>query len=226
MIGLIGGIGAGKSFVAEAMARRGAQVLDADAIGHALLEQAPSRDLVLKRFGDRILDTATAVDGPARIDRRALGRLVFADPVAKRDLEAILHPRMRRTFERAIARAVRLGRARAMVLDAAILLEAGWNEFCDAVVFVDASREQRLARLSAQRGWGPDVLDARERSQWPLEQKRRQADHVLGNEANPEALEAAVDRLWQAILKPGRPAIVTKPAGAGGPSHTARNDPR
>ena len=81
------------------------------------------------------------------------GTIVFGQPGALRRLEAILHPRMCRTFERAIARTVRRGQARAVVLDAAILLEAGWNTLCDRIVFVDAPRDQRLARLSAARGW-------------------------------------------------------------------------
>jgi dephospho-CoA kinase len=219
VVGLIGGIGAGKTRVAEDLASRGALVLDADAIGHTLLQQTPARELVLRRFGDGILDRSGAeAEGPPRIDRRALGAIVFADPAAKRDLEAILHPRMRRTFERAIARAVRLGRAKAVVLDAAVLLEAGWNELCDTVVFVDAPRERRLARLEAQRGWGAETLDARERAQWPLDQKRARADHVLINDAAPEALTAAVDTLWQTILAPSRrPQRAAAPGPRGRP---------
>jgi dephospho-CoA kinase len=200
VIGLIGGIGAGKSRVANAFAERGAKVLDADAIGHALLEQTPAREQVIERFGARILDREAPADGPPRIHRRALGAIVFEQPAAMRDLESILHPRIRKTFLRAIDRAVRSRKEKAIVLDAAVLLEAGWNDLCDTVVFVDAPREQRLVRLKAQRGWSPETLSAREQAQWPLEQKRRLADHVLPNDADPAALDAAADRLWRAIL--------------------------
>src|SRR5262249_41442195 len=132
VLGLIGGIGAGKTRVAAMLAEHGAFVIDADAVGHALLDQRPVRDQVVARFGKEILrrtpDTESGVESSAEaetsatIDRRALGAIVFAAPTALRQLEAILHPKMRRTFERAIARTIRRGRARAVVLDAAILL--------------------------------------------------------------------------------------------------------
>jgi len=227
VLGLIGGIGAGKSLVAAALAERGALVLDADSIGHTLLDQRPAREQVLKRFGKSILEAPAAPNSPPRIDRGALGVLVFAQPQALRNLEAILHPRMRRTFERAIARAVRKGQANAVVLDAAVLLEAGWNDLCDTVVFVDAPREQRLARLSAQRGWSDDALAARERMQWPLDEKRRQAGHVLANTGDVESLRAAVDRLWKEVITPNRSlrAATARTDGARRQVHVPRGGP-
>jgi dephospho-CoA kinase len=229
VLGLVGPIGAGKSRVAAELAAGGAQVLDADAVGHALLEQRPARDLVLERFGPAILDRsapAGADEGtgpaPPRIDRRALGALVFNDAAALRALEAILHPRMRRTFERAIARAQRGGRARAVVLDAAILLEAGWNDLCDLVVFVDAPRDQRLARVAEQRGWTAEQLEARERAQWPAERKRERADVVLVNDSDPERLRAEIDaRVWGRIAQ-GPPASETSPRPPREPARTSR----
>jgi dephospho-CoA kinase len=210
VIGLVGGIGSGKSQVAALWAERGAVVLDADAIGHALLEQRPARDAVLARFGPEVLIRAAVGDGdgdgPPRIDRRALGALVFAHPGSLRDLERILHPRMRRTFERAIARTARRGRALAVVLDAAILFEAGWDVLCDRVVFVDAPEDQRRARLAAQRGWSPEVLEARERAQWPLDRKRRAADLLLRNDSDRDALRPEAQRLWDQVTRvPSRP---------------------
>jgi dephospho-CoA kinase len=205
VIGLVGGIGAGKSRVADEMARRGAFVLDADAVGHALLDQPPAREEVLKRFGPEVLDATEAGDG-ARIDRKALGALVFADRHALRDLERILHPRMRRTFERAIARTERRGEAKAFVLDAAVLFEAGWDDLCDTVVFVDAPREQRLARLTTARGWSHEFLAAREQAQLPLAEKQRRASAVIANHSSPDHLAAEVERLWiQLTKRPSRP---------------------
>ena len=206
VLGLVGGIGAGKSLVAAEFAARGAQVLDADAIGHALLEQRPARDEVLARFGREIL-------GPDdRIDRRALGAIVFTQPAARRDLEAILHPRMRRTFERAIARAARKQEAAAVVLDAAILYEAGWDDLCDHVAFVDAPADLRRARLAVQRGWDAEKLAARERAQLSPEGKRERADFSLRNDAGPEELRAEVDAAW-ARLVPPRGIRPTSPPG-------------
>ena len=111
---------------------------------------------------------------------------------------------MRRTFERAIARTVRRGKARGVVLDAAVLLEAGWDSLCDRVIFIDAPREQRLARVAEGRGWTESTLEARERAQLPLDQKRQRADEVVLNDAGPEALEAAIGRLWERIAPPDR----------------------
>jgi dephospho-CoA kinase len=215
VIGLIGGIGAGKSRVAALLAaEHGAFVVDADAVGHALLEQRPVRDLVVSRFGPGILDQSREEEGPAapRIDRRALGAVVFSDPKALAQLEAILHPRMRRTFARVIARETRRGRARAVVIDAAILLEAGWDTLCDRVVFVDAPRDLRLSRLAASRGWTAEALDAREAAQWPLDRKRARADAVVVNdtdsdsddapETGPGSLREAVRRLVDAMIPP------------------------
>ena len=215
VIGLIGGIGAGKSRVAELLAAEGAFVIDADTVGHALLDQRPVREQVVAQFGAGVLDRSGSPDDPPRIDRRALGAIVFASPAALEQLEAILHPPMRRTFERAIARAVRRGRARAVVLDAAILLEAQWNTLCDQVVLVDAPRDLRLARLAAARGWNEDVLAAREAAQWPLERKRALADAVVVNDAGAEPLAEQVHRLADALLPPSHPASL-RPLGGGG----------
>lgn len=195
VIGLVGGMGAGKSRVAQAFAERGAHVLDADQIGHALLDQKPARDAVAKRFGAGVLDGADS----GRIDRRALGRIVFADRSALRALEQILHPRMRLTFEKAIARVVRRRSAKAVVLDAAILFEAGWDDLCDRVVFVDAPRSERLRRLADSRGWTADELDARERVQMPLEEKRRRSAFVISTGEADEPIETQVDRVWREL---------------------------
>jgi len=202
VIGLVGGIGAGKSAAAAAFAELGAFVLDADKIGHTLLDQNPCRDIVIEVFGEGVLAPYT-VEGERRaIDRRALGAIVFADPFLLGRLEDILHPLMRRTFERAIGREVRRGRHRAVVLDAAILYEAEWNDLCDAVVFVDSSVENRLARLEASRGWTLETLAAREKAQGPLAEKRAEADHVLSNDGTAEDLHAAAKTLWLTLLKP------------------------
>jgi dephospho-CoA kinase len=199
-VGLVGGIGAGKSVASAELARRGAFVIDADAVGHALLDQTPAREQVVQRFGESVL----IASDPPRIDRKALGAIVFAHPSDLRDLEAILHPRMRRTFERAIARTVRKREAKAVVLDAALLFEAGWNDLCDVVVFVDAPRDLRLARLAASRGWAPETLEARERVQLPLDQKRSRADVVLVNDAEPGPFLESIDRFWTDLRRSTR----------------------
>jgi dephospho-CoA kinase len=200
VVGLIGGIGSGKSSAASTLAEMGAFVLDADAIGHVLLEQSPGRDRVLERFGEGVLEPFGEFGVRRVIDRKALGAIVFSSPGALRDLEAILHPLMRKTFEKAISRESRRGNVPMIVLDAAILYEAGWDTLCDSVVFIDASPETRLARLEASRGWSPEGLAAREKVQGPLEEKRRQADHLLSNDGPLDRLPAEIKALWPRLL--------------------------
>ena len=200
VIGLVGGIGSGKSAAASILAGLGGFVLDADSIGHTLLEQSPARDRVLERFGENVLAPYTEEGVRRPIDRKLLGTIVFSNPGSLRDLEAILHPLMRRTFEKAIARESRRKRAPLIVLDAAILYEAGWDTICDAVVFVDAPAEVRIARLEAARGWSAEVLAVREQSQGPAEEKRRQADHLLFNAGTLDQLQAEIKALWPTFL--------------------------
>lgn len=222
VIGVIGEIGAGKSAASASLEARGAFVIDADAVGHALLNQRPVRDEVIARFGPGILAPAADPGEPPLIDRRALGAIVFAAPSALADLETIMHPKMRRTFERAIARTVRRGQARAVVLDAAILLEAGWEALCDRVVYIDTPRDRRLARLHAQRGWTEETLLARERSQWPAEKKRSRADVVVANDAGPDALEHGLGSFWESLPGLARPAEPPR----GGPGGARGRSPR
>jgi dephospho-CoA kinase len=186
------------------------------------------RALVVEQFGPEILDQSGPAGAAPKIDRRALGAIVFASPVALRRLEAILHPRMRRTFERAIARTVRRGRARAVVIDAAILFEAGWNTLCDRIVLVDAPRAERLARLVATRGWSEETLARREAAQWPLERKRGLADAVVANDPGAHALEEQIRRLAAVILPPFR-RVTVRSSGGGtrlqGPRGAASSGP-
>jgi dephospho-CoA kinase len=134
-------------------------------------------------------------DDAPQVDRHALGAIVFADPSARAALEAIVHPRMRTSFLAAIGRAQRAGAPPLVVLDAAILLEAGWDDLCDRIVFVDAPRPERLRRVAAARGWSEETLAARERAQWPADQKRRRADWILTNATGSDRLDEEVDRL-------------------------------
>jgi dephospho-CoA kinase len=222
VVGLIGGIGSGKSVAAATLAGLGAFVLDADAIGHVLLEQSPCRDRVLERFGEGVLEPFGEVGVRRSIDRKALGAVVFSSPGALRDLEAILHPTMRKTFEKAIARQSRRGDVPMIVLDAAFLYEAGWDTLCDSVVFVDASPETRLARLEASRGWSSEGLAAREKAQGPLEEKRRQADHLLPNDGPLDRLAEEIKALWPRLVSRSRRR---KDAGLPDAAPSARGQP-
>jgi dephospho-CoA kinase len=209
VIGLIGGIGSGKSQVSGMLAARGAIVIIADAVGHELLNDPEVRDQIVDRFGaDVMTGPASPADAAPRIDRRALGAIVFADPAARRDLEAILHPRMRARFTDSIDRAARVDGpgARVVVLDAAILLEAGWDDLCDLIVFVDAPRDERVRRVIEERGWSEQTLDSRESAQWPIVEKRRRADFVITNDAGLDQLTKQIEQLLVFVEEGTRPA--------------------
>ena len=201
MLGLVGGIGSGKSTVAVRMSEIGGFVIDADTVGHALLSQRPVRDQVLDHFGPAILALVESEGDPPTIDRRALGSIVFKSRDARFALESILHPAMLRTFEKAIARTQRRGGVKALVLDAAILYEAGWDLLCDRFVFVEASREVRFARVRDARGWDEEDLAVREAAQSSLDAKRSVADIVIVNEGDVSALRSAIGGAWNDLLR-------------------------
>jgi dephospho-CoA kinase len=212
VIGLIGGIGGGKSEVAALLKERGAVVIDADAVGHELLKDPAVCGRIAERFGVKVLSGAGRQAGlPPAIDRKALGAIVFADVRARHDLEAILHPPMRSSFLAVIERELSAEgeRNRFVVLDAAVLLEAGWDDLCDLIVFVDAPREKRLRRVEEQRGWSREMLEARERAQWPADEKRRRADLVITNDAGVESLQREVERVEASLADMSCPVIET-----------------
>jgi dephospho-CoA kinase len=198
VIGLIGGIGSGKSEVSALLAEKGVTVINADLVGHQLLEDHEVRSEIIKRFGERVVRAAgDGGAGGAPIDRPSLASIVFADKHARRALEVILHPRMRQRFLELIDTARRTdgSRPRAVLLDAAVLLEAGWEDLCDLVVFVDSPPADRLERVTHQRGWTPEMFQAREDAQWPCDLKRSRAHMVISNAGDLESLRREVDRL-------------------------------
>jgi dephospho-CoA kinase len=189
VIGLLGGIGSGKTRVAEAFARRGARVINADRIGHDALRDPEIRRQIVERWRDRLLDET------GEIVRPRLAQIVFADDGQRRALEAIVHPWIGRRLREVIAAAQAEPDSRFLVLDAAVMLEAGWNSACDKLVFVDTPRPQRLERAARQRGWTAAEVEARERAQLPLTAKAAMADHVLDNSGTLDDLERQVDDL-------------------------------
>jgi dephospho-CoA kinase len=185
VIGLIGGIAAGKSTVARLFAERGLVVIDADVHAKAVSEEPD----VLAHIGEAL--------GPdlvrsGRLDRAAVARLVFADPQKKKQLEDLVLPRIRARILAELGAARAAGRS--VLLDAPLLLEGGLVECCDEVVFVAAADAVRQARAAA-RGWAPDELPRREANQLPLADKRARADHVVDNDGDVASTRAAVDAL-------------------------------
>ncbi len=193
VIGLIGGIGSGKSTVARAFARRGAAVIAGDALGHEGLRQPEIRAKLVARWGPGVLDAAGAVS------RRAVAGIVFAKTPQARDelraLESVVFPWIERRAREEIAAARADPRARLIVLDAAVMLEAGWNNVCDRLVYVHAPREVRLRRLAAGRSWSPKEVEERESAQRSLTEKATRADDAVDNSGSPEEVRRQVDDL-------------------------------
>jgi dephospho-CoA kinase len=189
VLGLVGGIGAGKSRVSAALAQRGGRLVAGDPLGHDALRQPNVIALVVERWGREVLDDAR------QIDRRKLGRIVFADEEDRKELEAIVHPWIGQQLHEQLHAAKADPSVPFAVLDAAIMLEAGWQAACDLLVFVYAPRSERMRRAAALRGWSPEEYSARERAQFSLTEKARRADVALDNSGSLDALEPQVDRL-------------------------------
>jgi dephospho-CoA kinase len=189
VLGLVGGIGSGKSEVAAALVRRGGYLVAGDPLGHAALRQPSVRDQVVARWGRDML----GADG--EVDRTKLGAVVFADADERAALEAIVHPWISRRLREQLIAAKADANCWFVVLDAAIMLEAGWRTACDVVVYVDAPRDLRLTRVAAQRGWSAADMAKREQAQLPLALKAACADAALENSGSPQELETQIDAL-------------------------------
>ena len=208
IIGLIGAIGAGKSTAAAIFALRGGLIVDADALGHQSLDQPEIRDRVADRWGETVVLTR------GRVDRRELGKIVFANESERLALEAIVFPFIKARAEAEIERGMADRSFRFIILDAAVMMEAGWEGICDRIVYIDAPRSLRQVRLAERSGWTAGELDRRECAQWPADRKRARADAIIENEADLERLTVHIDRTLAAFGIPadGQPdARVTSP---------------
>jgi dephospho-CoA kinase len=196
IIGLLGGVASGKSFVGEQFRRMGAEVLDADRVGHEVLHLPEVRAEIRKHFGDKVFGE----DG--EVDRKALGRIVFGPPPdGPRELavlEQLTHPEIRRRLTSQVERMAAEG-VPAAILDAPVMLKSGWDEICSVVVFVEASDSVRRERALA-RGWTREEFEAREAAQESLEVKRRRADFVIDNSATAGYTEEQIERLWHSLV--------------------------
>jgi dephospho-CoA kinase len=193
LIGLTGNIGCGKSAVAGMLAELGAEVIDADRLVHQLMDPSgPSWQAIVQRFGGGILQP----DGS--IDRRALGEMVFRDPVALADLEAILHPAVRRLVEERIA----ASDSRVVVIEAIKLIESGWHQRVDSVWVVACPREQQIDRIMRTRGFSRPEGELRVDAQPPAEEKLRYAGVVIDNSGTIESTRRQVEAAWGAAAGP------------------------
>lgn len=196
VLGLLGGVAAGKSAVGALFAARGLRQVDADAIAREVADAPEVIAAVRDTFG------AAAITSAGRLDRAELGRRVFGDPAARQRLEGILHPRIlaRIRLELAEARAA----DQSVLLDAPLLLETGLDALCDHLVFVAAPPAVRAERAAA-RGWPYDELARREAAQRSLADKQARAAWTIDNGGDLAATVRQVDAVLAGLagLGPG-----------------------
>lgn len=199
VIGLVGGIASGKSYVAGVLADFGAAVIDADRIAHSVLTLPLVVRQLARTFGSQILDQ----DGS--IARAKLAELVFGqDEIStsrRKQLESIVHPLVHADTVRELHTLRQLHveiAPTAAVIDAPLLLEADWEPLCDFIFFVDTSFATRLSR-ALERGWTQEEFERREAAQLPLEEKRKSATHVIDANGERKSVERQLKLIWDEI---------------------------
>ncbi|HEX5560954.1 MAG TPA: dephospho-CoA kinase [Nocardioidaceae bacterium] len=194
-VALTGGVASGKSRVAETLGGLGAVVIDSDRLAREVVEPGtPGLAEVVRAFGEEVLDEE------GRLDRPALGRLVFADAAARRRLEGILHPLIRELGARREAEAP----PEAIVVhDIPLLVETGQEGLFDAVLVVDAPEEAQVERMTRLRGWTREDAEARLRAQASRERRRAAATHVVENTGTLEDLRERVTEVFEQLVSTG-----------------------
>lgn len=195
VVGLVGGIASGKSTVARMFEQLGAGLIDADKIGHEVLKRPLIVRTLRQAFGESIL----AADGS--VDRKRLGPLVFGTDAEARarlaKLEGIVHPVIHAEAVRLLSQIKRSASPPlAAVIDAPLLLEAGWAPMCELIVFVDTPQEVRQQR-ALERGWTLEHFAEREAAQWSIDEKKAQATHILDGNTNEDQLRNSVKSLLE-----------------------------
>ena len=201
IIGLCGGLGSGKSFVARLLVEQGCGLIDADANVAELYQDSEFKQHLQQRFGEELLNRN------GEVNRKWLADVIFNDPYERRRLEAMVHPRVRQRRQQQLEAFQSDPNVRAIVLDVPLLFEVHGENICDWVIFVDADEPLRQQRVATHRGWDGAELRRREAAQTPLKQKRELADEVIYNNSSLEECRRQVLQ----ILARRLPAINTDP---------------
>jgi dephospho-CoA kinase len=194
IIGIAGGIGSGKSFVARLFGELGCLVLSADEQVRAAYEDPEVRNTLKQWWGSGV------INGEGHVDRRAVAQRVFEKPEERRRLEALIHPRVAAMRDAAMAAAAADAQVLAFVWDIPLLFEVGLNTRCDAIVFVDAPWADRLRRVRQTRGWDEAELRRRENLQLGLDNKRRMSNDIVQNTADVGFARKQVQEILSRIL--------------------------
>ena len=190
-IGLAGGIGSGKSTIASCFEQLGCIVANADENAKKALQTEGVRSQLVDWWGSDILNH----DGS--INTSAVAAIVFEDNTERLRLESLLHPIAREMQQEQFSVATK--ETKAFIIDAPLLIEAGFDAICDAIVFVDVSTEIRQKRVKECRGWSNEELKRRETAQLPLDMKRKKADYIVVNEGNLDSVKRQVEHILEDI---------------------------
>ena len=191
VVGLTGGMGSGKTQVANYFAKRGVPIIDADRIAREIVEPGqPALAEIAHAFG------TAALDGTGRLDRAALRKVVFNDEAQRQKLEAILHPRIRANIRHRIANL----QAPYCVVAIPLLLETGQRDLIDRILVVDTPLETQIQRTQQRDGVSRAEIEAVLRAQLPREQRLAQADDIILNDASLGVLEEQVQKLHEHYL--------------------------
>ena len=195
VIGLTGNFGTGKTTVSQMLAELGAVVIDADKLGHELLQpDSQAYREILAAFDNSFLKPN------GEIDRQELGKLVFTEPTALTQLNQIMHPKMCELTKQKIEQHRKQG-AKVLVLEAALLIEAGWTPLVDQVWLTVASPVTIVKRLKAARGLSQEQVSSRLITQMPSEEKAKRADIVIDTDCSLDELRTRVTELWQNLCR-------------------------
>ena len=194
IIGICGGVGAGKSVVAREFERLGGLLIDADRLNHEVLRQPEVAQTLREWWGDEVVGP----DGV--VDRKRVAELVFNDAEQKRRLESLVHPLIVARKEDMITAGAEDPNVSIIILDSPLLLESNLDRLCQAVVFVEVSESQRLRRLQETRGW--DIEESRRRERWQLSlaEKRARSRFSINNEGSIEQLRSQVKDVFEQVL--------------------------
>lgn len=194
ILGLLGAPGSGKSFVARQFEPFGGAVIDADKLANETLDEPAVREQLVGWWGDSILSDT------GRVNRKAVGKIVFNDRAELQKLESVVHPRVRERRMALREKYLADPAVKVIVEDVPLLLEKGLEEGCDYLIYVDAPRGLRLQRVAENRGWTVEDLNRRENYQLPLDIKRRRADDVIDNSGGEAEVAQQIRRLLSRLI--------------------------
>jgi dephospho-CoA kinase len=193
IIGIVGGVGSGKSTVAAELGKLGCKVIDADKIAHELLEKKSVKEKILKYFGPGILNPK------GKIDRRKLAGIVFSDARKLASLNRVIHPLVFEKTEKLIEKYKSQKKVKAIVLDMPLLVEVGWTKQCDELIFINCKQKIR-AKRAEKMGFNKNQLKIRENFQISLDKKAKLTDNIIENNSGFSALVRQVADIFSYIV--------------------------